>query len=134
MKRSLSSKFWYHLLTMVLSILRKIFYVITKNNGKNLVWIFFWFFLLLPKWNTFIFWFSYLHYHDVEKCNFLTNDSTWFKNLTLAINYLFLFFGEGTSFLMNSFHLFLIFSLYVYMLLWVFSNKVFSLQLRSMIC
>ena len=27
---------------------------------------------LPPKWSTFIFWFSYVHYYEVEKCSFLT--------------------------------------------------------------
>ena len=60
---------------------------------------------------------QYVNYHDVEKCSFLKNDSVWFKKLTLAINYLFLYFNDfngNTSIIMDSFHLFLIFSLYVY--------------------
>ena len=55
------------------------------------------------------FLFSLVRYRKVEKCSFLTNDSAWFKNFTLAINYWFLFFDECTNIIMSSFHLFLIF-------------------------
>ena len=66
---------------------------------------------------TFILWFSYVLYDESEKCRFMINDSACFKKLTLAISYLFLFFDECISIIINSFHLFLNFSLYVYMLL-----------------
>ena len=44
---------------------------------------------------TFIFSFSYVLYHEVEKRSFLKNVSAWFKKLTLATSYLLLSFNES---------------------------------------
>ena len=73
------------------------------------------FFSLLPKWSNFIFWFFYVHYHEIEKFSFLKNDLDWFKQLTLATSSLFLFSNECTGIIMNSFHLFLVFPLYEFL-------------------
>ena len=73
------------------------------------------FFSLLSKWITFIFWFSHVHYHEGEKCSFLTNDLGWFKNFNLAINYLLLSFDECSCIMINSFRIFFIFSLYAFL-------------------
>ena len=70
--------------------------------------------------------FSYVHYHKVEKGNFQTNDSAWFKKLTLVINYFFSFFDECIRVIQISFYsLFFLFMSLCFLEIFKL-NKVFS--------